>query len=84
MQFDLSPENLQFLQDQVGAGEFATGTEALNAAVDALKRQADMRAKVRRGLQQLDNGQYVELDEEGMDHFFQDLFSIASGDGSPK
>ena len=79
MQFDISPENAQFLQDQVAAGQYANGAQAVNAAVEVLKRHTELRAKVQLGLRQLDEGQYVELDEEGMDQFFQELFAIADG-----
>jgi len=78
---ELTPDNAQFLQDQVATGQFASGDEAINAAVALLRRQAALRAKIERGIHQLDNGQYVDLDEEGLDRFFEELFAIAGAEG---
>jgi Arc/MetJ-type ribon-helix-helix transcriptional regulator len=77
MQVELSPENVAFLQSQVAAGRFDSGDSALNAAVGLLKKRSELLAKIDRSVEQLDNGQCIELDEEGLEKFFNELFDIA-------
>jgi len=77
MQVELSPENVAFLQSQVAAGRFDSGESALNAAIGLLKKRSELLAKIDRGIEQFNNGQYIELDEEGLEKFFNELFDIA-------
>lgn len=80
MQFDISPENAQFLQSQVAAGSFHTEDAALEAAIRLLKRQAEIRAHVLRGCEQLERGEYTEYDEQGLSEFFSSLFGANVAD----
>jgi Arc/MetJ-type ribon-helix-helix transcriptional regulator len=73
MDLQISPDSAAFLQSQVAAGQFESEGKALDAAVELLRRQAALREKIQRGLQQLENGQYAVLDDEGMDQFFAEL-----------
>lgn len=83
MDLEISAENAQFLQDQVAAGSFPTPGAAVDAALEMLKRQAELRAKLQRGLDQLDRGEYIELDDEGLDKYFAELMAIGSGTMDP-
>jgi Arc/MetJ-type ribon-helix-helix transcriptional regulator len=77
----LTAENADFLRDQVAAGEFGNDSEAMNAAVALLRRRAALKAKLRRSAEQLENGDYIDLDDEGLDRFFDELFTKAGGEG---
>ncbi len=78
MDLHISAENAQFLQDQVAAGSFPTPEAAVDAALEMLKRHVAVREKVRRGCEQLERGEYLEFDDEGLDKYFQELFDIAN------
>ena len=78
MDLHISAENAQFLHDQVAAGSFPTPDAAVDAALQMLKRQAALRAKLQHSLAQLDRGEYVELDDEGLDRYFAELMAIGS------
>ncbi|BBO31716.1 hypothetical protein [Lacipirellula parvula] len=77
MQLEISPENAAFLQSQVAAGRFQSPDAALEAAIALLKRRVELREHVLKGCDQLDRGEYIELDDEGLEKFFNELFNIA-------
>ena len=81
MHADLTPDNAAFLENQVATGAFASGGDALNAAVRLLRFRAEVLEKVDRSQKELDAGDYNDLDEEGMDRYFGELFSIAAAAG---
>lgn len=83
MSLELTPDNAQFVNDQVAAGLFASDDAAVNAAVELLKRQAWLRAKLQHSIDQLERGEYIELDDEGLDRYFAELFEIAQGESTP-
>ena len=74
MNVGISSENAQFLQAQVASGSFATPEEALDAAVNLLRRHEAWRAKIQRGCDQLDRGEYLEFDDDGLAEYFQEVF----------
>ncbi len=76
----LTVDNAEFLRGQVAAGEFSDDSDAMNAAVMRLRRRAEIVAKLRRAEEQLEAGDYVELDDEGLDRFFDALFTKAGGE----
>jgi Arc/MetJ-type ribon-helix-helix transcriptional regulator len=81
MYSDLSPDNAAFLESQVATGAFRSGGDALNAAVMLLRRRTEVMEKVQLGVKQLENGEYQEFDEEGLDRFFEELFNISESQG---
>jgi Arc/MetJ-type ribon-helix-helix transcriptional regulator len=81
MYADLSPNNAAFLESQVATGAFPPGGDALNAAVMLLRRRAEVLEKVQRGVRQLENGEYEEFDDKGLDRFFEELFAISDSQG---
>jgi Arc/MetJ-type ribon-helix-helix transcriptional regulator len=76
---ELSPENASFLKDQVATGAFPSGDAAINAAIELLRYQTELRSKVTRGVAQLERGEYADFDDEGLDRFFRDLAAVATG-----
>jgi Arc/MetJ-type ribon-helix-helix transcriptional regulator len=74
MNVGISSENAQFLQAQVAAGSFASPEEALNAAVNLLRRHEALRAKIQRGCEQLDRGEFLEFDDDGLAEYFEKMF----------
>ena len=79
MSLQISAENEQFLQQQVETGFFVTKEEALNAAIDLLKRSGSLRAQIDRGTSQLESGDFLEFDENSLDGYFDQLLAVASG-----
>lgn len=73
MSAGITPENEQFLTEQIAAGFFSDREEALNAGVDLLKARQDLIARLTRSREELDTGQYEEFDEEGLKQFFEEL-----------
>jgi len=63
---DLSPQNEQFIQHSLARGIFHDRGEALDEAVELLKRRQELLDHIDRGTQQLRNGEGIELrgDEE--------------------
>lgn len=70
----LTAEQDAFVEEIVDAGEFQNASEAVRAALrllkkqraeDALRLQA-LRAQVREGVDALERGDYIELDEGGL------------------
>jgi hypothetical protein len=83
MNLQISAENAQFLREQVAAGTFPTAEAAIAAAFDVLKRQTALRERLQLGIDQLERGEYIELDDEGLDRFFAELTKIGAGDPAP-
>jgi Arc/MetJ-type ribon-helix-helix transcriptional regulator len=77
----LTSDNADFLRHQVASGEFGTSDEALNAAVNLMRRRVAFAARFRQGVEQLARGEYLEVDDQGLDRFFDELFAKAGGDG---
>lgn len=80
MELEISTDSAQFLQAQVSTGAFATPEQAVEAAIGLLRRDAAIREKIRRGCEQLEYGQYIELDDRDLDENFQKLFDVAAPD----
>jgi Arc/MetJ-type ribon-helix-helix transcriptional regulator len=59
---NLSISNEQFLDALVSAGAFVSRSEAINEAVDLLRRREELRAEIKIGLDQLDRGEGEPLD----------------------
>ena len=73
MHESLRPDNEQFIQSAVSNGDYSDRDEALNDAVDLLRRRDELVRDVNKGIDQLQRGQgtTVSSDEElcrFMDH----------------
>ncbi len=74
----LPPDLAQFIHDQLAAGKYAWESEVVCDAVRLLRdretRLASLRTEIARGFDQLDRGEYVELDsDESLDDFIGDI-----------
>jgi antitoxin ParD1/3/4 len=62
----LSPENEQFLERVVSLGIYHDRNEALDRAVELLRRREQLVRDVNEGIEQLESGQGVPLDIEAV------------------
>ena len=73
MNSDLSPAAEAFLTETVSLGDFSTRNDALEAAVDLLRQRQQLVATLKESRRQLDEGEYLEFDETGLKHYFDQL-----------
>jgi antitoxin ParD1/3/4 len=66
MSTQLSPENEQYLQNAVSTGLFHDRGEALDKAVDLLKKRELLLREVNRGIEQLEQGEGIPFDLEAL------------------
>ena len=64
MSNNLSAENEQFLERAVSVGMFHDRDEAIDRAVELLRRREQLIRDVNKGIEQLERGQGVPLDIE--------------------
>ena len=64
MSTQLSPENEQYLQNAVSMGLYHDRGEALDKAVELLKRRESLIHEVNRGIEKLERGEGVPFDIE--------------------
>ena len=73
MATDISPENEQFIQQEIRAGVFRTKSDALDAGIALLRFRKELLARVDEGRRQLDNGDFRDYDEKSLASRFTDL-----------
>jgi len=74
MSSGLSPENEQFIQHAVECGTFQSREQALDEAVELLKRRQQLLDHIDEGTRQLRNGEGIELrGEEELRAFFDEI-----------
>jgi len=73
MSSNLSPENEQFIQHAVECGVFEDRAQALDRAVELLRRRQELLEHIDEGTRQLRAGQYTEYDEEGLRESFEEI-----------
>ena len=78
MSIDLSRDSEAFLSDAVSRGLFPSRIEALEVAVDLLRQRQCLVARLAESRRQLDEGEYVEFDDEGLRQFFDQLLERAA------
>ncbi len=66
MSSNLSPENEQFLDRIVSVGMFHNRDEALDRAVELLRRREELIREVNKGIEQLERGEGMPLDIKGI------------------
>lgn len=69
----LSPDHESFIQQQISTGIFKDRTDALEAGVDLLRQRQALIDRLNESHRQLENGEYVEFDDEGLRDFFEGL-----------
>jgi putative addiction module CopG family antidote len=74
MSIDLSPQNEQFIRHAVARGIFHNREEALDEAVELLRRRQELLDHIDEGTRQLHNGEGIELlGEEALRAYFEQL-----------
>jgi Arc/MetJ-type ribon-helix-helix transcriptional regulator len=74
MSTDLSPQNEQFIQHAVAKGVFHNRGEALDEAVELLRRRQELLDHIDDGTRQLRAGEGIELfGEEALRAYFEQL-----------
>jgi antitoxin ParD1/3/4 len=78
---NLTHEQDEFVESVVRAGEYQNASEAIRDALRALKqrRQEDalklerLRLRIQAGIDDLERGEFVEVDEADLDEYFEGL-----------
>lgn len=71
---DLNPDNEQFIDAAVHAGQYQGREDALNEAVDLLRRRDRLVNDVNAGIHQLKNGESTSLNsDEELNQFMNDV-----------
>jgi Arc/MetJ-type ribon-helix-helix transcriptional regulator len=73
MASDLSPETESFLAQQVAVGTYQSRADAIEAGVELLRRRQELLDRLDESRRQLDEGDYVEFDQEGLRQYFEEL-----------
>jgi len=63
---DITPENESFLQQTISTGVFHDRSEAINTAIELLKRRSQLIGDVNVGIEQLEQGMGKPLNVEGI------------------
>jgi Arc/MetJ-type ribon-helix-helix transcriptional regulator len=74
MTIEIPPEYHQFVQHMIGSGAFPTEAAVVGEALRIYQEQLDrLRAELQPAIDRLDRGEGIELDEESLDQFFEDI-----------
>jgi Arc/MetJ-type ribon-helix-helix transcriptional regulator len=69
----LSSDNQSFIDQQVAMGAFRDRAEAIDAGVELLRKRQELLDLLDERRRQVDNGEYVDFDREGLRLFFEGL-----------
>lgn len=79
MVIDLPTDLTQYVQDQVVAGSYHSESEVVSAALrlmrDRRERLEYVRREIQPALDSLDRGEGIELDEDSLPTFFDEIIS---------
>jgi Arc/MetJ-type ribon-helix-helix transcriptional regulator len=73
MSSELSPDIESFIAREIALGAFQTRDDALEAGITLLRKRRELIEKLDEGHRQLEAGEYVEFDEDGLRKFFDGL-----------
>jgi Arc/MetJ-type ribon-helix-helix transcriptional regulator len=73
MSSELSTEIESFIQQQVALGTFRDRAEAIEAGVELLRREKWLLDRLAESQRQVRDGEYQDIDEEGLDQLFDRL-----------
>lgn len=77
MRIDIPAESLLFVHRAIASGRFESERAMLGAALQLLQEQEDLRQAVQNGFDQIERGECIEFDEEGLDEYFEGLVQRA-------
>ncbi len=64
MSTDISPQNEQYIQQEVARGAFPSRGKALDEAVELLKQRDQWTGEVQAGIDQIERGEYEPMEME--------------------
>ena len=67
---ELTHENERFVDDELAEGTFRSRDELINDALTQYRAYRSLVRRVEEGTQQLCDGRFLEVDEEGLKAFF--------------
>ena len=77
MTVEIPPDLQQFVHQVIDNGSFKSETEVVGQALRLLQQRQqkieELRREIQPALDQLDRGEGIELDEEGLSLFFEDI-----------
>ncbi len=74
MTTEIPPEYQQFVQEMVGNGAFPTDSAVVGEALRLLRERRDrLRRELQPALDRLDRGEGIDIDEESLHEFFEDI-----------
>ena len=77
MTVEIPPDLQQFVDQIIDAGGYKTEAEVVGQALRLLqerqRRIEELRREIQPALDQLDRGEGIELDDEGLEAFFEDI-----------
>jgi antitoxin ParD1/3/4 len=77
MTVEIPSDLQQFVHQVINAGNYKSEAEVVDQALrllqDRQKRIEELRREVRPALDRLDRGEGIELNEDGLDAFFEDI-----------
>lgn len=77
MTVEIPPDLQQFVHQVIDNGSFKSETEVVGQALRLLQQRQqkieELRREIQPALDQLDRGEGIELDEEGLDAFFEEI-----------
>jgi Arc/MetJ-type ribon-helix-helix transcriptional regulator len=73
MSNELSPDTESFIAGEVALGTFGSRTDAIEAGIELLKKRRQLLDRIAESARQLEEGEYVEFDEDGLRLFFEGL-----------
>ena len=74
----LSPENEQFIEQEIAKGAYCDLLEAVNAGLDLLRKRKQLIARLEASRRQLDSGEFTDFDGPGLHALFSDLKNRAT------
>jgi hypothetical protein len=69
----LTPENEQFVQEQLDLGAYRAPEQVINAGLDTLRRRQAVKDRLARSARQLETGDYAEFDQAGLRQWFEEV-----------
>ena len=73
MASDLSPDTESFIASEIALGAYPSRHDAIEAGIALLKKRRELLEKLDEGQRQIEAGEYVDFDEDGLRLFFEGL-----------
>jgi antitoxin ParD1/3/4 len=77
MTVEIPPNLQQFVHDVINTGDYKSEADVVSQALRLLQQRQqkieELRREIQPALDQLDRGEGIELDEDGLDAFFEDI-----------